>query len=627
MAYTAPTPGVLRAYSIRGRLDNVQDTVKSSIETPVFVDNAVLHAEYVRTDDTTTFRKQQVKPPTQSDFQMTHDRLYRYTEEQSSMRLTHADKPGISREGQVYFAGEQLTTGDQTPLLAFAENDHAQRLKAKSIETATQGSRLVLQNMRGRTLSDVEFVDETHVRLGQTVGVGYRTTDLIQRLFTDKLHGLNSISVGFTFAGPRAGTVASYKGADIARHSQTFLSQNFRGVRIPTALRFTARHDGYALFYDRFGNFLYTPRVFSHTDRVVGQSQGMGGSEADPIVDVANRLMVTGAKQANNDDIVIVVDDAELQKKHGHIKQEEVIDPTATTERKARRSANQLLRSNRKAQGAFKSKKHMKSWDLSAGEIVEYQNPVDKITERVAIIEATHVLSKHTSSFQFAAYQQGLEGVLQAFGEGQELIEEENQPDRTLQVQTKEVSGIGRAKLNVRMVAAIRHVLPIRTRSRSAVTVDAITLNNGVPDIHAGFLLGHRKIVNTPAIGGNPAGAHYTTDAASSIRGALGGASGSPYTAVTNLAGTTLSVTSTAGFPPSGTINISIQDGDHATGQAAHYSATVASATTFTLAGTPEAGTAHGSFSSINGSIVRLLRSRAHEMGTPKGIAKRFRRW
>lgn len=620
MAYTAPTPGPLRAYSIRGRLDNVQDTVKSSIETPVFVDNAVLHAEYVRTDDTTTFRKQQVKVPTQSDFQMTHDRLYRYTEEQSSMRLTHADKPGISREGQVYFAGEQLTTGDQTPLLAFAENDHAQRLKAKSVETATQGSRLVLQNMRGRTLSDVEFVDETHVRLGQTVGVGYRTTDLIQRLFTDKLHGLNSISVGFTFAGPRAGTVSSYKGADIARHSQTFLSQNFRGVRIPTALRFTARHDGYALFYDRWGNFLYTPRVFSHTDRVVGQSQGSGGSEADPIVDVANRLMVTGAKQANNDDIVIVVDDAELQKKHGHIKQEEVIDPTATTERKARRSAGQLLRANRKAQGAFKSKKHMKSWDLSAGEIVEYQNPVDKITERVAIIEATHILSKHTSSFQFAAYQQGLEGVLQAFGEGQELIEEGTQPDRTLQVQTKEVSGMGRAKLSVRMVAAIRHVLPIRARSRSAVTVDAITLNNDVPDIHAGFLLGHRKIAK------HSAGTLYATDAASSIRGALGGANGSPYTAVTNLAGTTLTVTSTAGFP-SGTINISIQDGDHATGQAAHYSATVASATTFTLAGAPEAGTAHGSFSSINGSIVRLLRSRAHEMGTPKGIAKRFRRW
>jgi len=618
MAYTAPAPGVLRAYSIRGRLDNVQDTVKSSIETPVFVDNAVLHAEYVRTDDTTTFRKQQVKPPTQSDFQMTHDRLYRYTEEQSSMRLTHADKPGISREGQVYFAGEQLTTGDQPPLLAFAENDHAQRLKAKSVETATQGSRLVLQNMRGRTLSDVEFVDETHVRLGQTVGVGYRTTDLIQRLFTDKLHGLNSISVGFTFAGPRAGTVSSYKGADIARHSQTFLSQNFRGVRIPTALRFTARHDGYALFYDRWGNFLYTPRVFSHTDRVVGQSQGSGGSEADPIVDVANRLMVTGAKQANNDDIVIVVDDAELQKKHGHIKQEEVIDPTATTERKARRSAGQLLRTNRKAQGAFKSKKHMKSWDLSAGEIVEYQNPVDKITERVAIIEATHVLSKHTSSFQFAAYQQGLEGVLQAFGEGQELVEEDTQPDRTLQVQTKEVSGMGRAKLSVRMVAAIRHVLPIRARSKSAVTVDAITLNNDVPDIHAGFLLGHRKIAK------HSAGTLYATDAASSIRGALGGASGSPYTAVTGLVGVTLSVTSTAGFP-SGTINISIHDGD--TGEAAHYTATVASEVTFTLAGAPEAGFAVAAFAAINGSIVRLLRSRAHEMGTPKGIAKRFRRW
>lgn len=619
MAYTPPTPGALRAYSVRGRLDDVQGTVKSSIETPVFVDNAVLHAEYVRTDDTTTFRKQQVKPPTQSDFQMTHDRRYRFIEEQSAMRVTHADKPGINREGQVYFAGEQLTTGDQPPLLAFAENDHAQRLKAKSVETATQGSRLVLQNMRGRSLSDVKFVDEKHVRLGQTVGVGYRTTDLIQRLFNDKLHGLNSISVGFTFAGPRAGTISSYKGADIARHSSVFLSQNFRGVRIPTALRFAARHDGYALFYDKFGNFRYTPRAFAQTDRVVGHSQGMGAAETDPITDVANRLMVTGARQANNDDIVIVVDDAELQKKHGHIKQEEVIDPTATTPQKARRSAGQLLRSNRKAQGAFKSKQHMRSWDLTAGDIVEYQNPVDKHKQRVGIIEATHNLSKNTSSFQFAAYQQGLEGVLQAFGEGQELDADAYQPDRTLQVQTKEVSGIGRTKLNVRMIASVRHVLPIRTRSRSAVTVDAITLNNAAPDIHAGFLIGHRKIAK------HAAGTLYATDAASSIRGALGGANGSPYTTVTNLAGTTLTVTSTAGFlAGAGANHISIHDGD--TGQAAHYTATVASATTFTLVA-QQTGIAHGSFSSINGSIVRLLRSRAHEMGTPKGIAKRFRRW
>jgi len=618
MPYAPPAPGPARAYSPRARLDNVQDTVKSSIEAPVFVDNTVLHAEYRRSDDATSGRKQEVRVPTQSDFQMTHDRRYRFTEEQSAIRLTHADKPGIDREGQIFFAGEKLTTGDQPPLLAFAELDHAQRLKAKSVETATKGSRLVLQNMKGRTLSDVEFVDETHVRLGQKVGVGYRTTDLVQRLFTNKLHGLNSVSVGFTFAGPRAGTVSSYKGADIARHSQTFLSQNFRGVRIPTAMRFVARHDGYALFYDRFGNFRYTPRVFAHTDRTVGQTQGMGASEVDPITDVANRLMVKGARQANNDDIVIVVDDAELQKRHGHIKQEEVIDPTATTERKARRSASQLLRSNRKAQGAFKSKKHMRSWDLTAGEIVEYQNPVDKQVERVAIIEAHHSLKTHTSSFQFAAYQQGLEGVLQAFGEGQELLEEGTQPDRTLQVQTKEVSGIGRARLNVRMIASLRHILGKRARVHSAVTVEPITLNDTAPDIHAGFLLGVRKIV--AATGGTV----FRTDAASSVRGALGGANGSPYTAATTLVGATLTVGSTAGFPQTGLIEISIHDGD--TGEACQHEATVASATTFTLSGAPTPRT--GAIPAvIAGSVVRLLRSRAHEMGSPKGVAKRFRRW
>jgi len=624
MAYTPPTAGVTRAYSPRGRLDNVQDTVKSSVEMPTFVDNAVLHAEYTRTQDVTSGRKQTLKPPTQSDFQMTHDRRYRFVEEQSAIRLTHADKDGIDSEGQVYFDGNKLTTGGQTPLLIYSEIDSQQRLRSQSIESATQGSRLVLQNMQGRTFTDIEFPTDGGVRLGQKVGVGFRTTDLVQQLFVDKLHGLNSVSVGHTFAGPRAGTVSSYKGADLARHSSTFLSQNFRGVRIPTALRYIARHDDYALFHDRFGNFLYTPRVFAHTDRIVGQTKGMGESESDPITDVANRLMVTGKTQANNDHNVIVVDDAELQKRHGHIKQEEVVDPTATTEQAARRSANQLLRANRKAQGAFRSKSHMKSWDLNAGEIVEYQNPIDKQVERVAILEAYHDLSGNKSDFQFASYQQGLEGVLTAFGEGQEIEADEMQPDRGLQVVSKEVSGIGRMRINVRMIAYIRHILGKRLRNYSADyhkgwdPAQIIELPEVGVDLHAGFLIGDRKIAK------HSAGTHYTTDASNSIRGALGGGNGSPITNGTNLAGATLTVTSTAGFP-SGTIHISVVDEmNGATGEHAHYTATVASATTFTLVA-KKTGTTAGAW--MGASVVRLLRSRSHEMGTVKGLSKIFKKW
>ena len=622
MAYSAPAAGVTRAYSVRGRLDNVQDTIKSSVEMPTFVDNAVLHAEYTRTKDAVSGRMHTLKPPAQSDFQMTHDRRYRFVEEQSAIKLAHADKPGIDREGQVYFDGSKLTTGSQTPLLIYAESDYKQRLKSESIESATQGSRFILQNMRGRTLSDVEFGDESHVRLGQKVGVGFRTTDLVQQLFVDKLHGLNSVSVGHTFAGPRAGTVSSYKGADLARHSSTFLSQNFRGVRIPTALRYIARHDDYALFHDRFGNFLYTPRVFAHTDRTVGQVQGMGKSESDPIADVANRLIVSGKPQANNDDNVIVVDDAELQKQHGHIKQEEVVDPTATTEQSARRSANQFLRANRKAQGAFRSSGHMKSWDLNAGEVVEYQNPVDKQVERVAIIEAKHDLSGNKSEFQFASYQQGLEGVLTAFGGGQEVEADESQPDRSLQVTKKEISGIGRAKINIRMIAYIRHVLSKSQRIYSGDfhkgwdPAQIIPLPQTGIDKHAGFLIGDRKIAK------HSAGTHYTTDASNSIRGAMGGGNGSPITNGTNLAGATLTVTSTAGFPTTAGIHISIIKGT--TGESAHYTATVASATTFTLVA-QQTGVVAGAW--MNASVVRLLRSRSHEAGSPKGLAKTFRRY
>ena len=47
--------------------------------------------------------------------------------------------------------------------------------------------------MKGRNLNDVQMKDTTHVYAGQILSVGLKSTDLVERLFDNSLHGLNSV--------------------------------------------------------------------------------------------------------------------------------------------------------------------------------------------------------------------------------------------------------------------------------------------------------------------------------------------------------------------------------------------------------------------------------------------------
>ena len=83
-----------------------------------------------------------------------------------------------------------------------------------------------------------------------------------------------------------------------------------------------------------------------------------GKTKVDPITDVANRILMRGTGIALNDAISVEVDDAEAQKRQGSIKQMKVKDPTVNNETKARSNAGQILRLNKKAQGALSSNLH-----------------------------------------------------------------------------------------------------------------------------------------------------------------------------------------------------------------------------------------------------------------------------
>ena len=609
MTWTVATPAsATKVEPPIGRLDDILNTIGSKVESPKFVDNAVYHAEYTRNIDTTWNRILKVSPPTQLDIQITHDRTYRLVEEESAVRVAYQNKGGVNDTMNIFYEDGQLTTSSsKIPILIYGTEEQKNRLRPYQIQSSNKGSRLEVRNMKGRSLTDIEWDDE-NVRLGQRIDVGLRTSDLAQKLFTNKLHGLNSISVGLPFAGPRGGISASYKGADVARHSMTFLSQNFYSVSIPSALRYMARHDNYAIFNDKFGNLIYAPEIFHVTDRKIGKSKGSGNAKISPIADIANRIIVSGRSYALNDDIEITVDDAESQKRTGSIRTERVNDPMSTTHTSARRTASQLLRLNKKAQGAIKSREHAQSWDIGPGDVVSYENPIDKSVSRQAVIEVEHNMRQGETNFQFVSYEKGIEGILNAFDDVGNLQADSQAMDNSTQIQTVDKSMTDAGEIKVRGFAKVRSVIASRARqysNRSTDTHISLAASNNGNDIHSGFILGHRakNIGDAPARGAIGLGGarHYTGS----------------ITSTTFTLAATHSVSSVAqsidDFPASGHLIVNEVQHVTFTGKAGN-----------TLTGL--AVTAPNGASLVTGAVsIRLLRPPAHEMGTHKGVERRMR--
>tara|TARA_R100000152_G_scaffold20682_1_gene15246 strand:- start:1452 stop:3233 length:1782 start_codon:yes stop_codon:yes gene_type:complete len=575
-----------------GRDDNIRSAVGSITEAPKFVDNAVHHAVYDR-ESHTSGRYLSLSRFTTSDFQTTRGGRYRLIEEESAGRVTYPDRAGIKDDTSVFFRDGVLSADSTPPMLLFADDDPSVRIRPDRVEAANFGNRFIFQNMQGKTLVEKGFEAE-HVYTGQLTSVGLRTTDLVPRILKDHLHNFNSVSVGLPFSGPRAGTISSHKGADVSRHSMNFLAQDFKSVAVPSAIRFVARHDHYAIFFDKFGNFIYAPDIFYATDRKTGPNRGEGSVEVDPVVDVANRIVVRGSSVAINDIIEAIVDDAELQKKHGAVKSTTVSDPTAGTKAGARKTAAQLLRLNRKAQEAIKSEDHAQVWDIGPGDVVDYENPTTGNQTRRAVVEVNHRLRDGRSNLMLLSYEKGIEGVLMAFEDASAFNSEMDASDNTQQRITLEKSGVGRANIRVFGEVIRRNVLSNLSRNNSAVT--GITMTNSGNDIHAGLLLGHR---------GYNAG---DSSARSSVGTGL-----TPRLTGGSFSSTTITVSSTTGFPSTGHLLIN---------ESIHASYTGTTSTTFTGV---TVRAPNGATIGSSGLSIRLLRPRSHEMRKVKGGLRRRR--
>lgn len=572
-----------------GKQDAVKNTVGSRVSQPSFVDNALHHAIYKKGADVTG-RQYTVTKPLQSDFQVTHGKRYGFTEEEESMLLTHIEAEGVKSQVPAFFNTVRMQSGNTPPVLLFAGEDS---LRAHSITTATKGSRLNLRNLKGKTLKQLGLNDSVEsVQAGQLVNAGLRTTDVVMRVFRNKKHSLNSVALGRPFSGSGMTSTTTYKGNNNIAHSTTFLSQNFRSSTIPNVLRALARHDHYSMTSDRFGNFIYTARGFRETGVILPTTAAPNVRESN-ISDTPNRVVLKGLSVALNDDNEAVMDDAERQKSEGSVKSETYHDPTATTLAASRKSANLMLRLNRKAKGSINILDIPSSASLSPGDIVRY-TPPGGLPRREAILEATHRLSDVRSDFTLMSYETGIERVL-----SQTQVETESQKEGEVVagavVDQKKIFSLGLTNIRVTGRAETRKVAVNKARVNSGI--DGFTFLNTGNDIHSGFLIGHRGYDT-----GNFA-----------ARGALGTGL-TPRITGSHSSGT-ITVSATTGFPTSGHLMMR-----KTTTDAVHVVYTGKTNTTFT--GVSLQAPSGGSIPTGTCDLT-LLRPKAHEIGVVKDIPVR----
>ena len=378
-----------------GRADATQNVIMKAVRKPKFVDNAVRHAEYT---------KQQsgflVKAPSSSDFMPTHDRTYSLIEEEDTIRLVHTESKGHRYTGNVFVNDEKLDKTFQStlPPLIIGANNPEQLLAPASIETttvdATDGSKIRLGNLKGLELKQIGFTDK-RVRIGQKANVGLRTTDLVSRLAKGSTNSLN----GLTIKNP----------------SGTFVAQDFYGTDGVSAMRFLAKHDGYKVSTDQFGNLHYSHQQKHTREHIITQTMVSEGSIETEGESTLNRVIVRGKPRANNDQNVVQVDDFGPQKDTVNEISGGIHVPTAITKASAKAIGRRVLAMTKKAKGNEKLMGTLMSSRVQPGDIISYETTTD--SDRKIVLSTRHYLTQKKSDININSVDGSIEDILQRFQE------------------------------------------------------------------------------------------------------------------------------------------------------------------------------------------------------------------
>jgi hypothetical protein len=402
------------------------------VRKPSFVDNAVRHATYV-----SSATKRVAGSPVRTDFESSTDKTYTLSEEDDTIRIEHTSSGGNRFRGGVFHGDDQFDASSTVPSLFINADDSKQRLAPHSIETATKGTRIRLNNLKGRSLIDMGF-DGKRVQIGQPIAVGLRTSDLAERIVTA---GRKTLS-GFRISAP----------------SNVFVAKNINNVDALTALRYLSRHDGFMVKADAQGMASYIHQlrgnksVFVHADKVAE------GINEGNMVSAPNRVTVRGKSRANNDDNVVQVDDIESQKDGVREVQGGIFAPTANNRNSTKNIGRKFLATAKRAKGAKILKGTINAMNVRAGDMLSFQDKNEKTQDMV--LKVRHHLTKKHSDIQVSSIEGTLEDLVQRAQEGDISSMFDDGQERNQQITEENFSVSGTFSIKTSWVLAARQIRP-----------------------------------------------------------------------------------------------------------------------------------------------------------------------
>lgn len=395
-------------YLAQQRTTTDNDVIMKHTRKPVFVDNALHLGEITKqgpSKSKVTLRKRKA-----ATYGIASTHSYAIDEREDSIVLTHTPTAGHDSTTAIYYMDSKLEGSDaasNTPPLLYAINKQTERLSLGSTSSGNEGTTFAIRNMNGLTLSELGF-NSTKAYAAQPVDVGLRTTDMAIRLGNEVADDLTSINTALPIT-------PSNSSNDRRSFSTTFVSADFYGVNLITALRFLGRHDNHITYFERFGSLLYVPFNFAEAGRHVNSSMRIGTASSNPIDNTSNRIIVQGKALAVNEMARAEVNDGEKQSGRGAevIQEPQVVeDFTVSSNQQARMVANNILKVNNLLKGSRSSNGHPDSWDLRPGKIIDYDG-----VKRI-LVEVKHNLVNNTADLVFLTLDTGIEGVLLGISEG-----------------------------------------------------------------------------------------------------------------------------------------------------------------------------------------------------------------
>ena len=425
-----------------GRFDTTLTSVMNDVRQPVFVDNAVHYAKIQ--PQSSNKSKIIIEARNAQNYDLATEKTYAFVESESGVHITHNETDGHSLKNTIWTGkGKNIPTS-----LMYGVNKPSNRVLGNTNESTTSGVRVNMRNLKGNTLRDLGFVEES-IHFGQIIDVGLRTTDLAMKLGDSIAGSITAVTIG------ESPTVAN-TGNNRRKVSNTYLAADFNGINLLSALRFISRHDNRISLFNRHGALQYVPFNFSSGVRQLNSQLRTGSEDTSPVENIENRITVQGEPIALNEQLILTMDDgARQQGKYDTDILENttpIYDAAINTIQSAKKVARQILKANSIMKGAIVTRGHPDTWDIRPGDMVEYNGIV------YVVMESKHKLSDKMSDFKFLSLDTGIEGVLQGITSGSISRGSIENPDKSSQITDENLSFFDSLDVHIMPIITVRQV-------------------------------------------------------------------------------------------------------------------------------------------------------------------------